>query len=349
MKNIAFFVVAVLWSMMIQAQPRPFEPDPSFVPSLEFMQKSWSGEYDGLEPNSKMILSICRNLTLNADFTYTNEVKGHIKDLSDEVLLRLETGTYQYNADSHTVTYVIKADSTLDINILLKGEELNYAVNHYKDEGTEKTSMEDVQFTRAATDDDRQWVLFDQQLKSPMDPRQKAVYVMTGKTPESENYYYVGNLNGWDFLNRDYPFTLQKNDNKWTLTMNTSTDDTFVIIPSTTKSWDDVVYRGQADGSLNGTYTSDIGMGENFFVPSISEMYSYTISIIPETRYYEITINKAPDGIEKIPECGEASSNAYKIYDLKGGIVGSGEDFESAAKKLPPGVYIANGQKIIKL
>ena len=181
MKKLGFAILGVLWATMILAQPRPFEIDPSFVPSLKFMQKTWTGEYDGLEPNSKMIISLCRTLVLNEDLTYTNEVRASIKNVAEETLLRYETGTYQYSSDNRMITYSIEADSTLDINILLRGEELSYAVNHYKEEGTEKTSTEEVQFTSAANDNARQWVLFDQQLMSPIDPRQKAVYVMTGK------------------------------------------------------------------------------------------------------------------------------------------------------------------------
>ena len=195
MKKIGLTLVCMLYAVVVAAQPRPFEPDPSFVPSLEFMQKSWTGEYDGLEPNSKMILSLSRTLVLNADLTYKNEVKGQIKNQSEEVLLRYETGTYQYSSDNRMVSYSIEADSTLDINILLRGEELSYAVNHYKEEGTEKTSTEEVQFTSAANDDARQWVLFDQQLMSPIDQMQKAVYVMTGKHTEPTGIFQLHNRN----------------------------------------------------------------------------------------------------------------------------------------------------------
>jgi len=195
MKKIGLTLVCMLYAVVVAAQPRPFEPDPSFVPSLEFMQKSWTGEYDGLEPNSKMILSLSRTLVLNADLTYKNEVKGQIKNQSEEVLLRYETGTYQYSSNNRMVSYSIEADSTLDINILLRGEELSYAVNHYKEEGTEKTSTEEVQFTSAANDDARQWVLFDQQLMSPIDQMQKAVYVMTGKHTEPTGIFQLHNRN----------------------------------------------------------------------------------------------------------------------------------------------------------
>ena len=195
MTKFVLLLLSTLSCMAMKAQPRPFEPDPSFVPTLEFMQKSWTGEYDGLEPNSRMILSLSRTLVLNADMTYKNVVKGQIKDQSEEVLLRFETGTYQYSTDNRLVTYSVEIDSTLDINILLRGEELTYVVNHYKEEGNEKTSMEEVQFTRAAIDDVRQWILFDQQLMSPIDPRQKAVYVMTGKNIEHTGIFQLYNRN----------------------------------------------------------------------------------------------------------------------------------------------------------
>ena len=185
MRKSALAVLGLLWTTMTLAQPRPFEIDASFVPALEFMQKAWTGKYDGLEPNSRMILSLSRTLILNTDLTYTNEVKGQIKGQSNEVLLRYDAGTYQYSPERRLVSYSIEMDSTLDVNILLKGEELTYAVNHYKEAGTEKTSTEETLFTSAANDDARQWVLFDQQLMSPIDPRQKAVYVMTGRDIET--------------------------------------------------------------------------------------------------------------------------------------------------------------------
>ena len=173
MKKLGLVILGVLCGMAVQAQPRPFEPDPSFVPSLDFMQKSWSGDYDGLEPNSRKILSISRTMILNEDLTYTNEVKGQIKNQTEKVLLRYEKGTYLYDADNRYVIYSIEVDSTLDINSLLQGEELSYVVNHYLEDGAVKNSTEEVQFTRASSDDARQWILFDQQLASPVDPRQK--------------------------------------------------------------------------------------------------------------------------------------------------------------------------------
>ena len=184
MKKTVLMVVITLWTMSALAQPRPYEIDQSFIPTLEFMQKSWTGEYDGLEPNSRMIISVKRALVLNADFTYSNEVRGQIKNESEEILLKLEVGTYQYDLETQLVTYSIEIDSIFDINNYLQHKEAGYMVNHYMLEGTPKSTTEKAQFTRAANDAARQWVLFDQQLMSPIDSRQKAVYVMLGKELE---------------------------------------------------------------------------------------------------------------------------------------------------------------------
>lgn len=184
MKKTILIVMISLWSMVASAQPRPFEIDQSFIPSLEFLQKSWSGEYDGFEPNSRMILSVKRSLVLNPDLTYSNLVKGQIKNESEEVLLKFETGTYQYDSGTQLVSYSIETDSILDINDFLQGNDSSYLVNHYKLDDTVKLSNEKAQFTVAANDANRQWVLFDPQLMSPIDTRQKAVYVMTGKEYE---------------------------------------------------------------------------------------------------------------------------------------------------------------------
>lgn len=181
MKNLLLTTLGVIWIMTMQAQPRPFEPDPAFTPSLEFMQKKWTGDYDGLEPNSRMIMSLHRELILQKDLTYTNEVKGKIKDQSEEVVLQYESGTYQIDADTKSVKYSVDADSTLDMNILLKGEEPVYTVNHYKTDGKTMSRTEVLQFTRSENDDSRQWISFDPQLMSPVDSRQKAVYAMTGE------------------------------------------------------------------------------------------------------------------------------------------------------------------------
>lgn len=193
MKYYILALMALLGAELVSSQPRPYEIDTSFVPQLEFMQKTWTGEYDGLEPNSKMILSISRELILNTDLTYTNIVTGRIKQQSEEKLLRYESGKYQYTPDARALTYFIKTDSTLDINILLQGGELSYTVNHYKEDGTQKTMTESLQFSFANNDAERLWVLFDQLLMSPIDPRQKAVYVLTGKPTESSTIKTVNN------------------------------------------------------------------------------------------------------------------------------------------------------------
>ena len=114
MKKLALLFVVLLCSLTTIAQPRPYEIDESFVPSLDFMQKSWSGEFDGLDPNARMILSIKRTLLLNPDMTFTNEVTGRVMDAPASLLMK-ESGTYQYSSDDQMVVYTIEADSTLDM------------------------------------------------------------------------------------------------------------------------------------------------------------------------------------------------------------------------------------------
>lgn len=184
MKKVFFALTLTAFAASGSAQPRPYEIDDSFFPTMEYMQKIWVGSYDGLEPNSRIILSISRSLILNSDFTYINKVTGHINQDNKEVLYRYETGTYQYNQDTRMLKYIVNMDSTLDINSYLQGAGLNYTANHYTDTNY-KTASEIVQFTPVSNDSERLWVLFDPQLMSSIDPRQKAVYVMQGKTIEN--------------------------------------------------------------------------------------------------------------------------------------------------------------------
>lgn len=184
MKNIVLYLMALLWTATAVAQPRPYEIDVTYVPTLEYMQKQWTGSYDALEPNSRMILTIDRTMLLKVDYTYTNEVKATIRNEGSEggesVLLKYEEGTYEYDEETHVVTYTLAMDNTLDINEYLKGNEPVYVTNNYAEDGEVKTNTEDAQFTAPSSDGVRQWVLFDDKLQSPVNPRQKAVYVMVG-------------------------------------------------------------------------------------------------------------------------------------------------------------------------
>lgn len=214
MKKIGLLVTAMILSLTVSSQPRPFEIDQTFIPTEEYLQKTWTGAYDGYETNSRMILSISRTLTLHSDNSYTNEIKGRVNQLGiqsdNEIVIKYEYGVYQYNLNDATVSYYVEKDSTLDINTYLQGKTPEYEVKNIEN-NPDITSSEKVQFTKANKDDTRQWVLFDPQLKSPIDNRQPAVYVMTGipiiltglKRPKTEyntnsDYY---NLNGHKISN----------------------------------------------------------------------------------------------------------------------------------------------------
>ena len=187
MKRYALMMIVILWVYFTFAQPRPFEIDNTFQPTTAFMQKSWYGEYDGLETNSKFILSIKRTLVLYSDYTFINTVKAQVKNETKEFLLKYEKGAYNYSYTTQNITYTLEKDSVLDISNYLQSKASYYTINKYKQDGKEKIYTEKAQFTKANNDAARQLVLFDQQFVSPVDQSQKAVYVMTGKKIESTN------------------------------------------------------------------------------------------------------------------------------------------------------------------
>lgn len=181
MKKFVLIICSIISVFGAVGQPRPYDIDSNFIPEVEYMQKKWCGNYDGVEPNSRKILSINRTLTLNVDSTYNNIVTGQIKNESEILLLKQEKGKYQYDQETQLVTYTVGFDSILDINRYLHDHEVIYESNNYQENGEERLISEKAQFTPSLEDSSRKWVLFDQQLASPIDPRQPAVYVMTGE------------------------------------------------------------------------------------------------------------------------------------------------------------------------
>lgn len=177
-----FLFVTLVWTGFLPcvAQPRPFEVDDSFVPELDYIQKIWTGRYDGIEQNSQIILSVSRVLRLDKDLTYTDVSGFHINQDTTEILLKYESGTYAYSKTDRLVTYSVKEDSAIDVNSFLQSGTLSYRTNHYTEQDSIQERTDNVQFTYANNDADRQWVFFDEQLMSSVDPRQKAVYSMTG-------------------------------------------------------------------------------------------------------------------------------------------------------------------------
>lgn len=172
------FVFASSW-----AQPEPFPIDRSFTPELSFLQKQWTGEYNGVDPMSQARLSISRILCLYEDMTFTNVSSGVIASnngVSDVMILKYERGTYIYDPTTKGITYELEADSALDMSAYLINNEIVYKVNSYTDSSTENTYLEPVQFT-FPNGGDRKWVVQDSKLGSDQQQGKPAVYVMTGR------------------------------------------------------------------------------------------------------------------------------------------------------------------------
>ncbi len=170
-----------LMYLQVNAQDAPFAIDNGFVATLEYIQKTWTGGYEGVDPNSREKLTVSRTLVLRTDFTYTNETTVHTEKMPENIMLRHEEGVYAFNSDEQQVEYTVRKDSALNLATFFRNNQVNYIVNEYDDTATENASTEKAQFTFANTDGERQWVAFDNKLKSTVNPQRDAVYLMQGE------------------------------------------------------------------------------------------------------------------------------------------------------------------------
>ena len=164
--------------LQVNAQDVPFAIDNGFVATQEYIQKNWTGGYEGVDPNSREKLTISRTLVLRTDMTYTNETTGHTEKMPEDNVLRHEEGGYVFNSDEQQVIFTVKKDSALNLATFFRSNQVKYIVNEYDDTATENVSAEKAQFTFADADGERQWVVFDNRLKSTINPQRDAVYLM---------------------------------------------------------------------------------------------------------------------------------------------------------------------------
>lgn len=182
MKRIFITTFFIFITLIGMAQPEPFPIDRSFVPELDFLQKQWFGEYNGVDPMSQARLSISRTLSLYEDMTFTNVSCGIISTnggVSDEIKLRSERGTYKYDSTTKGITYVLEADTALDMNAYMRNKTIEYKVNEYSVGSKDNMYSEPAQFTYP-NEGVRKWVVQDPKLGSDQQQGKPAVYVMTG-------------------------------------------------------------------------------------------------------------------------------------------------------------------------
>lgn len=191
MKKILILFLLLLTSSATWSQPEPYPIDKTFIPELVYLQKKWYGEYIGVDPTSKVRISIRRTLCLYQDMTFSNTTYGIISSNTEtplQMLLMSEYGNYSYN--SNNVTYVVLSDSALDMNAYLKLKKIIYKVNNYSEGSKSNIYTELVQFT-FLSGNERQWVLQDSKMGSDQMQGMPAVYLMKGTEFETD---FVGQI-----------------------------------------------------------------------------------------------------------------------------------------------------------
>lgn len=125
-------------------------------------------------------------------------------------------------------------------------------------------------------------------------------------------YRYVGQLNDWDITDMSHQFYMIGDGKTWELTMFTTEDDSFSIVPSDVFTWDDYLKIWHAPNTnLSGTAVT--GGGDNFIVKSQAGMESYTIRIVPSTMHYEIVAN-VKGGSQPTEQTVQLSSAGYATF-----------------------------------
>ena len=104
--------------------------DNNFKADASYIQKEWSGEYEGWDAVQKKNTTIRRKLTLNPNGTYTNIIAGKLIETDKTQFFKFEAegGTYTYNASTGLVTYKVDYDSILTYK---NQSYTKYAKKHY--------------------------------------------------------------------------------------------------------------------------------------------------------------------------------------------------------------------------
>lgn len=155
--------------------------DPEYKPTANYLQKNWHGEYIGWDAkqaedgNNNGNTTICRELTLNANGTYTNIIAGKLISTGKEGFFKFESegGTYSYNPSTGYVTYTVEYDSLL--NYRSQTYDVYRKKKYYSKE--EKSYTEKADFSISANGT-RRWVTRDMYLQSLTDKTINIAFAM---------------------------------------------------------------------------------------------------------------------------------------------------------------------------
>ena len=154
--------------------------DSSYSPTVEEIQKSWTGEYEGWDEHQAKNTKIKRLLTLNANKSYTNIIQGVLvgSGKDEYVDFEHEQGTYVYNQRTQTITYTVSTDSVLDY-----GQQKfdGYNGKKYYDH-TDGNYSEKVSFSYEENKQ-RSWISHDMYLQSLTD---KTINIAFAMVPDRE-------------------------------------------------------------------------------------------------------------------------------------------------------------------
>lgn len=183
-----FLILLSMVTLDIWAQPEPYPVDKTFIPELSFLQKQWQGKYRGVDPRSKKVLYISRELSLCEDMTFVNITYGGIIENEiciDSLLLKYEHGTYEYDKEKQKIIYYIQRDSSLAMDVYLsKDKTIKYITNRYGAGVNGKSYMEQTQFT-TINYGERSWIMIDSKLGSDQEQGKPSVYLMNIKKTAS--------------------------------------------------------------------------------------------------------------------------------------------------------------------
>ncbi len=164
-----------------------YQIDMSFSPTLDYLQGSWLGEYEGWDPIMRTVTKIRRKLTLSPDGTYKNRIQGVmvVTGRTDFVDFEHEEGTYTIGTDPasarFTITYNVTADSLLDFG---SQRLIGYTKKHFYDHEV-ASYTETPRFTKEM-EGKRKWITQDNSLVSIEDETSPVVYSMDKREGEEE-------------------------------------------------------------------------------------------------------------------------------------------------------------------
>ena len=132
-------------------------------------------------------------------------------------------------------------------------------------------------------------------------------------------YYYVGKQNGWDITNRNYPFVKSDDGTTWSLTMNATMSDEFLIVPGTTTDWDGIAYGAENSSLSSGNVVRNEGHN-NFRVPYWPGMDMFKIDLNISKMSYSMARHRSTTTTTCAGVQAGTVGKSYRVEGIVGNI-----------------------------